>query len=231
LLFVPLWSLLALAVPVSRFTTLTGCMTLIFLGVCAYTDLGWAKIRNSVTYPTLLYALAVAAFDTVFCRPHSADYLADPAAGTPGLLGESGVRLSEHLGAVGFGASLGGAGVAFLIMLVIYHIAGGGGGDVKLATVLGALLGPAEVVHAILWTYVAAGFAIVIWLIVAFGPVRILTWVVRKVGSRLAPALVAPPADERGVLQKKIRLAPFFAIGTMIALSGVDRYLDGLAGG
>jgi Flp pilus assembly protein protease CpaA len=205
----PGWGLVTLTLPLNPFTTLAGCVTLALLAVCSYTDARYGKIRNSATYTALVCALLIAACDTLFLRS--------------GL--EPDVRRTV-LGSLTLGQSLLGALLAFVIMLVIYHIAGGGAGDVKLAAVLGALLGPATVIDAILWTYVSAGVAVLVWLIVTVGPVHLVTWGVRKVLSRILPTRVAPPAGtEQQVLKRKLRLAPFFAIGTIAALAGVNEYL------
>jgi Flp pilus assembly protein protease CpaA len=218
------WLLLLPAVPLTPFTTLIGFVTSVVVAVCSYTDLRWARIRNTVTYPAILFALVIGAFDTWFCR--TAEFGISPLSGIPAD------RVSTYLGTVGLGASLGGAGLAFLIMVPVYRIAGGGGGDVKLATALGALLGPSGVVQAILCTYLAAGLAILVWLVLTLGPLKIGEWVFRKMGSYLAPMYIGPPPEEEyGVLKGRIRLAPFFAVGALAALADADSYLGLLAGG
>ena len=67
------------------------------------------------------------------------------------------------LGGVGIGQSLAGAGLCFLITLAGYHMSGRGAGDVKLAAVLGALLGIEYGVFAVAYSYIVAAVAIIVW--------------------------------------------------------------------
>lgn len=210
-LLLPIWALLAQYLPPTPFTSLAGCVTLLVLAVCSYTDARWGKIRNTTTYPAILAALAIAACDTVLYRQSD-----NVMTGQWTILGNS--TLLE---------SVMGAFLAFFIMMVIYHLAGGGAGDVKLATALGALLGPTVVLEVILWTYVVAGVCITAWLILTLGPSMLLVWLGRRIGSVILPGLVEPPPKEGfAALQGKVKLAPFFALGTLAVLTGMAGTLE-----
>jgi len=138
----PIWIVLALTLPGTPYSTINGYLIVVLLAVCSYTDIRWAKIRNSATYPTLLWALAINVLDAL-CRRHASDLADERTTSGFDVYHASQAEWWDALGAVGLGESLAGAVLAFVVMLFIYRMAGGGAGDVKLATALGALLGPA----------------------------------------------------------------------------------------
>jgi Flp pilus assembly protein protease CpaA len=216
----PVWLLLVWCLAGTPLGTVARCLMLLLLAVCSYTDTRWGKIRNWATYPGLLWALALNAFDTMTSH------------GEEGAAATEMFRLGNApvpLGGIGLVESFAGAVVAFVLMLMVYRVAGGGAGDVKLAAALGAWLGPALVLESLIWTYVVAGVAAVAWVILLRGPGNLLRGVLRRVGSGIAPAWVAPPSDEETrVLQRKVHLAPFFMIGTLAVLTGASQQLVAL---
>jgi hypothetical protein len=114
-----------------------------------------------------------------------------------------------------------GAGLCFLVMLFIYQLAGGGAGDVKLATALGALLGAESAVAMLVFTYVIGGTLTVAWAVWTVGPLLLLKSVGRRIGSFFLPMWVDPPSAEQELLLKRpIPLALFFALGTLPLLLG-----------
>jgi hypothetical protein len=111
--------------------------------------------------------------------------------------------------------------LAFVVMLMIYRLAGSGAGDVKLATALGSLLGPAAVVEMLVCTYIFAGVLVLAWIILHTGALTLFGGMARRIGSFLLPVWVAAPSEEQTrQLQRKIRLGPFFALATLTVLSG-----------
>ena len=62
--------------------------------------------------------------------------------------------------------------MCFLITLFGYDLSGGGAGDVKLAAVIGALLGVHDGVFAVAYSYVVAAIAIIAWSTYNNGPLR-----------------------------------------------------------
>jgi Flp pilus assembly protein protease CpaA len=166
--------------------------------VAAYTDLRWRKIPNWVTYPLALWALAIG------------------AAVSLGWVSTTGGSVS-----VGFGESLVGAAVAFVVMYLVYQVAGGGAGDVKLATVIGACLGAERAIESLIAAYILAAVGILLWLTWTVGPRTLLLAFARKLGRFLSPAFVGPICEsERRVLERPVALGPFFGLGTAIALLG-----------
>jgi leader peptidase (prepilin peptidase)/N-methyltransferase len=77
--------------------------------------------------------------------------------------------------AAGFQTALLGAAVCGGLMVLAYVCLNVGGGDVKLAAVIGAALGWSEGMHALLWTFTLAGavaIAAIIWRVGAGSLVR-----------------------------------------------------------
>jgi Flp pilus assembly protein protease CpaA len=71
--------------------------------------------------------------------------------------------VTDSLGFIGLPASLFGGGVTFLLMLMAYSTGSAGGGDVKLAGVLGVFLGvPAALIVLMLSFVIAAGWVLLL---------------------------------------------------------------------
>lgn len=69
-----------------------------------------------------------------------------------------------ELGWRGAGSALGGTVVGLAVFLVFYLLGGMGGGDVKLMSGFGAILGPVRILEAALLTAVAGGVLAMVWL-------------------------------------------------------------------
>jgi prepilin signal peptidase PulO-like enzyme (type II secretory pathway) len=164
--------------------------------VAAVTDLKYGKIFNRCTYPACAWGLAIA------------------------LAGAADERIGHRLGALQLGACLGGLAACLFVMLVVHSLAGGGMGDVKLAGALGSLVGMTIGLHAILLTFVTAGLAALGLSLVRHG----FDTTVLAFAKGFAPFVLPPgwcPAlrpTERLLLERRVRLGPFFAAGTALAL-------------
>ena len=64
----------------------------------------------------------------------------------------------------GAGSALGGTAVGLAVFLVFYLLGGMGGGDVKLMSGFGAILGPVRILEAALLTAAAGGVLAMVWL-------------------------------------------------------------------
>lgn len=185
--------------------TLAGFVAVALLLTCSATDLRWHKIPNWATYPAFLWALLL-------------NGLALLTAGPPA---ENGEASAGWLGAVGLGRSLAGAAVCFTIMFFIYRLAGGGAGDVKLATALGALMGVEDGVSILICTYLLAAVAMLSWAIWTVGPLHLAASLGRRIGAFLLPLWVAPPsAEQEKLLHRKVPLALFFTLGAALVWTG-----------
>jgi len=111
--------------------------------------------------------------------------------------------------------------VCFTVMFFIYRLAGGGAGDVKLATALGALLGIEDGIGALICAYLFAAVTMLCWAIWTVGPLHLAASLGRRIGSFLLPFWVAPPnAEQEQLLHRKVPLSLFFALGTVLIWTG-----------
>ena len=94
----------------------------------------------------------------------------------------------------GAGTAALGAGVGFLVFLVFYLLGGMGGGDVKLMSGFGALLGLSRLIEAALWTAIIG--AVLAALVIAWSALR--QWV-KKDGTKKPLAIPYAPAITAGV--------------------------------
>lgn len=173
----------------------SGLILVFLLSVASYTDLRWRRIPNWATYPAALWGVALSAA---------------PAA------------LRPLLGGIGLAESLVGLCAGFAAMFVIYHLAGAGAGDVKLAAALGTLLGPQQVLVILFWCYLLAGASALVVAAWTCGPLRLIGLLLRRIVAVLLPGRVAAPSQEdQQLLHAPMPLAAFFALGTALALSGI----------
>lgn len=208
LIWAPLWVLIwsgHRALPIVG--TWTGAVLVLTLAISSYTDFRWRKILNWTTYPAVLWILGLSLLATLRMP---ADPVVSPHQGF------------EPWAYLGFSESLMGAGIAFLIMFGIYRLAGGGAGDVKLAVVIGAVLGSELGVLALVYSYVIAATFSILNLVWKSGPTTFFGTVTRNVASSVLPDVIAQPSTEQQAnLRRHIALAPFFTMGTLLVLSGV----------
>ena len=177
--------------------TLTGLVLLAMLITSAITDLRRHRIYNWVTYSAFLWALLINIWASTI---QSENTLA-------------------MLGSVGIGQCLAGATLCFLITFFGYDLSGGGAGDVKIATAIGALLGIEHGIFAVAYSYIVAGIAIMIWTTWTNGPLALLKAGGRKIAGLLGPfSPFAATEQDQALLTKPIPLGPYFAIGTLLVV-------------
>lgn len=169
---------------------------LLVLVVCTITDLRRHRIYNWATYSAFLWGIAA----SIIVR--AAD---------------------EQSEVVGPGDAIGGAIVCFLLMMFAYSLSGRrGAGDVKLAAVLGAWLGVRMGLSTIMHTYAVAGVAVVCWLMILVGPVRVVRYLLHTLGALLLPKQISlPKPDTLPQVRLAVPMGPFFLIGTVLAVSRV----------
>jgi prepilin peptidase CpaA len=209
----PLWCLagtqLDLTGPARWLGTLAGFVLLATLATCTATDVRCNRIYNWTTYSAFLWAITINVAASLW--PSS-----DQVAATTLMAAPVG---PNWLGSVGIGQSLAGAALCFLITLAGYHMSGRGAGDVKLAAVLGALMGIHHGIFAVAYSYIVAAVAIIIWSTWVNGPLAIAKAAVRSIGKlfgHLWPWL--PTASDSALMLKPIPLGPYFAIGTLLVV-------------
>ena len=176
---------------------LHGVLSLALIVSC-YTDFKSRKILNRVTYSASLFAITLIAISSIL-----------------GSLGIADVASLHTLP-----TALAGGIVCFGFMLIIYMHGGCGAGDVKLALVIGTVLGVQLGLNALLWTHLSA---------LCFVATRFAFKVICNVaakfrsGALLADGTLAPLSDvlrcARHQMKSSIPMAAFFGIGYLMTFT------------
>jgi prepilin peptidase CpaA len=127
-------------------------------------------------------------------------------------------------GWAGLGLSLGGFATGFGILLVLWLIGGGGGGDVKLMGALGAWLGPMMTLYVFFGSALLATFGMVLLFFNALAQEGFSRASRRYLARRTAGGAIAadesPLAAARRVRQRPMPYALLVAIATWLTLAG-----------
>jgi prepilin peptidase CpaA len=187
----------------NEFTSLRFLALLLLVLTAAILDIRYWTIPNWVTYPAALWGLLLGCLESL-------QIIGDPqlaALDTFGLLN-----------------SMKGVGACLVLALPVYYLTSKGAGDVKLAAALGALLGPRLGIWSLIYASLAAGGVVICYLIWTLGPLTILRTVVQSFGwqtglsRRRRPIATLSDERVRATLQRAIPLAPYFAVGTLLAV-------------
>jgi prepilin peptidase CpaA len=117
----------------------------------------------------------------------------------------------------GLGSAAGGAAIGFVVFLVFYLLGGMGGGDVKLMSGFGSLLGTDLIVHAAFLTALCGGLMAGVTL----GVRALRSKLARPAPAGLAIAAVGAPGGAEGAPPKSsesIPYAPAITMGSWLAL-------------
>jgi len=124
-------------------------------------------------------------------------------------------------GAVGIQESLTGASICFGLMLLLFVSNATGGGDLKLATAIGAFLGPQAGLMAIAWCHVLAGAFVLAWLLSQLDLLRLTQNLRHYFFACLVAGRIKPVrCDLSSVGQKRIPMAAFFTLGVVMTVLG-----------
>ena len=164
--------------------------------VASWIDTKTRLIPNRLTYPLVLFGIGGNLAMSVFVN-------------------------DEVAGVVGIEESLKGTAFCFSLMLLLFLSNATGGGDVKLATAIGAFLGPEAGIQAIAWCHLLAGVFVLIWMLsrIHFTQVKRTTWAYAKACffmGRLQPIAL----NFGSVAHKRIPMAAFFALGVLVTQLG-----------
>jgi prepilin peptidase CpaA len=117
----------------------------------------------------------------------------------------------------GIGHSFAGAGLAILVFGVFFLLGGMGAGDVKLCAAVGAWIGPAQTMLALVFTGLAGGVIVLIW--AALG--GFLLDLFKGTGDLMAGwksgTLRDPEATIENPRRRKMPYAPAIAVGTLLS--------------
>jgi Flp pilus assembly protein protease CpaA len=165
-------------------------MAAVVCAVAAVTDCRARRIPNALTLPAIAAGLVLNGL-TIAPTPSA------------GFCEPIGLRLSAAGAVLGFG-----------LMLCVAIASRGGGGDVKLAAALGALLGPAAVFEVLGITCLAAFTGTLAYLVFRDGPVGGAKRL-RPLGSPAHNSAASEACGDSRIDPVRVPLGPFFLIGTI----------------
>lgn len=175
--------------------TLRGLLLVLLLLTATVTDLLRRRIYNWTTYTILGWVVVLEVLGVV--------------------LGDETAKLLA-LGAIPWRESLAGFAVGFGFLFVLYNVFHGGAGDLKLAAVLGALVGVPCILEILIYTYILAGVFAACLLIGVAGPGSLAGFALRALG--IGGSLAAPASGVKECLKRRLPMAPFIAAGALLAL-------------
>ncbi len=177
--------------------SLSGWVLLATLVAATTTDLATRRIPNYITYPALAWLFLIAA--TVDLGIVSPSELTSGATVHQPSLDLS--MLAPTMAPLSLSDAILGTLACFGVMFVVFLCAGSGGGDVKLAAVIGAGLGVEIGFTSLAVAHIVAGVCGISWAVLVLGPKRVAISVARSCGSLLLPTQFAPAGhDRRSVL-------------------------------
>jgi len=156
------------------------------------------KISNGITYPTFVWlfvlSLAVSFFPT---------------------------ETTKWIGFVGLMDLFPGVAACFLVAFIPYLFGSGGGGDAKLAAVIGAGLGFQYGLIAIGTSFVIAAFLAIGRTVLQKGPLFVVRAIYRRLGSILTFWILPPSREDRLFLKQPLPMGASFFFGVLFTLTGI----------
>ena len=168
--------------------------TVIVIAVATFTDLRGRRIPNWLVFPFLLTGFAVS--------PWRQNW--------PGV--------GRVMGWHGVGQSFAGVGFGLLVCGFFFWIGGMGAGDVKLIAAIGAWIGPAQLLVALVVTGLAGGVMVLVWAVTGgflrdlFAGAGDLVFGWKQRGMHRDPEMVLS-----NPLKRKMPYAPAIAVGTLFS--------------
>ena len=167
--------------------------TLIVLTVATFTDLRSRRIPNWLVFPFLVAGILVSPW-----------------------------RQDWHGSSHGFGwhvvgQCFEGLGLGLLIYGILFFVGGMGAGDVKLCAAIGAWIGPAQMIFALVITAMAGGIIILCWAAGAFAVAQFKRIRIHFSDSKEGELRGDPEPVLPGLLKRKMPYAPAIAVGTLIS--------------
>jgi len=166
--------------------------------IATVSDLNYRKIWNSTTFSALFIIVVI----------HGIVYGGFVSEGTRPALG---VISTDQ-------AFLGGA-VCLVLTGLPFLVTHKGAGDVKLAVVSGAVLGPLSGIAAVVLAYLLAACLLASFYFMKSGVLMTVRSVLRLIFSWILPLWIAQPGEEeQALLKSSIPLAPGFCLAAIIML-------------
>lgn len=179
-------------------------LLVLLLTTATVTDLLWRRIYNWTTYTVFAWVVALELLAVILRSGAIEDNT-----------GFS-VRALSLLGMLPWRDSLGGFVAGFAILFVLYSVFRGGAGDLKLAAVLGSLVGINAIFTVLIYSYILAGIFAACLVVAVAGPRAILAFALRGLG--LGGRSGEASLNVRDCLKRQVPMAPFLAAGTLLAL-------------
>lgn len=217
--------------------TPSSIMLVLLVVCCSVTDLRWHRIPNWATYSVGSWAFLISCVNSIPTSesPNQPTAVAESQLSSlkdcedwlqldSGGSTKSDVagfnRPGSHSGArLGIVNCVAGAGLCCCAMVIPWRFGGCGGGDVKLATAIGALTGPDGGLLVLAAAHIAAATVSLIFLVWSIGPIQSLSMGIRSMAAAFLPArYMAPVVDDRHRFVARLAMAPFFAIGSALLL-------------
>ena len=137
------------------------------------------------------------------------------------LLAASGVAFAVFgLSGITIGASFAGFALGLALMLPGHIFGATGAGDVKLFAALGAIIGPAPIATAFVYTALAGGAMAIVIAIRRRRLQRTLSGAAQLVASAAGNTATLTRAIESPLENNRFAYAPAIAVGTMLAVLG-----------
>ncbi|MGA3373605.1 MAG: prepilin peptidase [Terracidiphilus sp.] len=180
--------------------------TLIVLAVAVVTDLRRRRIPNWLVLPFLLAGIVISPLRSDWDGVGQGFWLRTDWAGI------------RHGFWHGLGQSFAGAGLGILIFGIFLWMGGMGAGDVKLCAAIGAWIGPAQLLLALVLTAMAGGIMVLCWITYRKVLKRLLLGAGDLIFGRNPDGIGRDPETSiADMLKRKMPYAPAIAIGTLIS--------------
>jgi prepilin peptidase CpaA len=202
------WPILWLSPAPDLLRSAAGVLLVSLLAVATVTDLATRRIHNKLTYTAFLWGVLLLVAATLWPRDVPLTVL-----GTSEPARDAIHRLSVSEGLLG-------SALGFGLLFFLFTTVGSGGGDVKLITAAGLYLGPDRILEGLIYSYILAGVAALVYVLSQVGPWPVIVALVRVVPARFGwyLAFLGPPVDLKPYLKRSLPMAPFYTAGLGLAI-------------
>jgi Flp pilus assembly protein protease CpaA len=176
-------TIMSLAVESMNTSSLVSVFFFIFLGTCTVFDLARRQIPNSLSY-AMITLLLLLNLGSIFV----------------------GENYARAIGGIGLADSILAGLICFGLLYALWFCHAIGGGDVKMGTALGMTLGVQNAMFLTFNALLLAGFAILFWQVIKFGPWSVILKALAHFGYWLG-FTSAPTANP--TTRRVVPLAPF----------------------
>ena len=113
--------------------------------------------------------------------------------------------------------------LGLLVYGVLFFMGGMGAGDVKLCAALGAWIWPRQLLFSLVFTAMAGGIMVLVWLVFFVYLKKAIKAVRRRAVGEDGPVSGNPEPVEIDPLKRKMPYAPAIAVGTLLSFFAIPR--------